>query len=87
MAKENLTELSTDSLILRKKNTLKRLIGSAILLSLFTLYLLYLDLIKHSENNHTETYIFIAIGITVIAFEAVYKISKVNAELKRRQEI
>ena len=84
MGKPGLHELSTETLIKRKKDHRKRYFISMVLLSIMTLYLLYLDFIKKSDVNHFETYIFIAIGIAALSIEVVYITRKINSVLKLR---
>jgi len=84
MSKVKITELNSDALVERKRGNIRRYIITMGLMSLFTLYLGYLDLIKKSEFRHTETYIFIAIGILALTIEILYKTRKINRELRLR---
>jgi len=84
MAKEDLKVLRSEALMKRRKSHINRIIYTIIVLTVFALYILYLDLIKNTQYNYNLTYFMIAAGFSTIIGEALYKIRKLSAEISRR---
>lgn len=85
MPKEGLKESSIEDLLKRKKSHINRIILTIIALTVFALYIIYLDLIKNTPYDYNVTYILIVGGFVAIIGEALYKIRKLSTELKRRE--
>lgn len=85
MARIDLKELSREELLRMKKRQMYRLLYTVIVIPLFTVYIIYLDLVKETPYNYVMTYIFIAVGFILVTGENLFKIRKLNEEIRRRK--
>ncbi len=86
MARLDIEELSREELQKKKKTQIYRLLFTVIVIPLFTIYIVYLDLVKETPYDYIQTYIFIAVGFVLVAGENFYKIRKLNQEIKKRNQ-
>ncbi len=86
MARVDIEELSREDLQKKKKTQIYRLLFTVIVIPLLTVYIIYLDLVKETPYNYIHTYIFIAVGFVLVTGENLYKIRKLNEEIKRRNQ-
>ena len=86
MAKEDLKGLNSEVLLKKRKGHINRIIYTIIVLTVFALYILYLDLIKNTQYDYNVTYTMIVAGFIVITGEAIFKIRKINGEIKKREQ-
>jgi hypothetical protein len=86
MTKTKLSDLNSNELIERKRENLRRYLVTLGLLIIFSIYLIYRDLIKNTEFSYTETYIFVLIGLIAITIEFIYKTRRINLELRLRNK-
>lgn len=86
MARIDLDELSREDLQKKRKTQIYRLLFTVIVIPLLTIYIIYLDLVKETPYDYIQTYIFLAVGFVLVAGENIFKIRKLNEELKRRNK-
>lgn len=86
MAKEKLKDLNEEALLSKRKGHIKRIRYTIIVLSVFSIYIVYLDFIKNTQYDYKITYIMIAAGCAAILGEALYKTRNIDSEIRKRKQ-